>query len=330
MPPSTANLPHGFGKAKTISTSPPTAAPTFAPSPKLTPSPPLPTLASTCIANQCQTAFTTCMATFDACACIPGQLACALANCTSDYSSAVTTCGTMVAKATSCVLVCAAAEYPSTTNTANTVMQVVATIAIQGVSAAQFTSTQQTGFKTAVASTISGVTASQVNITAMTDVADGTRRLEELKLSADGEIKSRRLKQAAGTHLKIDFTILVTSPAALQSTAAALQAQSGSIGTPSALATALVSSGVVTDASSVQVQSVKTQVSTPVVVTPAPTLAPATTATPPTTVVPTPGPTEAPSKPPVVGIAVGVAVAVLILLVSGYYFYRKRSSLKAQ
>ncbi|KAF0698167.1 hypothetical protein As57867_011166, partial [Aphanomyces stellatus] len=299
--------------------------PTFAPAPPLTNAPPLPTLAaSTCVASACTADFATCMDTFDSCACLPGQLLCAQTKCPNDFQAVVTQCGTMVAQASSCVLTCAPSPYPVTGGaggTTNVVMAVVANIAIQGVTAAQFTPAVQTKFVAAIASSIPGVTASQVTITAIVDVADRRRRLDDaapamLTVTAAGHVA----RQLTGSHLEVQFSISVSSPAALKATTSSLQAQSGSGGAPSALATALVTQGVVTSTAAIQVKSVKTSVTTS---TPAPPTT--TTASPMTTAPTTPALTTAAGNGAIIGAAVGGAVGLVVLLGVGCYCCRRRA-----
>ncbi|RHY30136.1 hypothetical protein DYB32_004579 [Aphanomyces invadans] len=198
---------------------------TFAPAPPLTPAPPLPTIASTCAASKCKADFDTCMATFDSCACLPGQLLCIQSSCSSEFDVIVNQCKGLVPQAVSCVLECSPKPYPVKGDTSsNTVMAVVASIALKGVTAAQFSTAVQDKFKQAIASSIAGVTADKISITKVTDVPDARRRLEQAAITADGRAKVLHgVRQLAGTHLEIEFSIFVSSPEALKTTTASMQ-----------------------------------------------------------------------------------------------------------
>ncbi|RHY79043.1 hypothetical protein DYB38_003569, partial [Aphanomyces astaci] len=220
------------GKDVTATTT--TKPATFPPAPMLTPAPPLPTISSTCVASKCKTDFDTCMATFDSCACFPGQLLCVQTSCSSEYTGILATCKGLVAQATSCVLDCSPNAYPVKGDTTNAVvMAVVANIAIQGVTAAQFTAAVQDKFKQAIASAVAGVTADKVTIIKVTDVADARRRrlldaAKTLSMTADGKVKAMHeaRRQLAGSHLEIEFSISVSSPDALKATTSSLQGTS--------------------------------------------------------------------------------------------------------
>lgn len=170
------------------------------------------------------------MATYDSCACLPGQLLCVQASCTAEFDATVTQCKGMAAQATSCVLDCSPKPYPVKGDTSKAVvMAVVANIAIQGVSVAQFTPAVQDKFKAAIASALAGVTADKVTIIKVTEVADARRRLEAaaktLSVTAEGVVKAvhAAVRQLAGTHLEIEFSIAVATPEALKATMSSLQ-----------------------------------------------------------------------------------------------------------
>ncbi|KAF0688275.1 Aste57867_20145 [Aphanomyces stellatus] len=118
---------------------------------------------------------------------------------------------------------------------------------------------------------------------------------------------------AASTHLEVQFSITVATPAALKTMTSSLQAQSASGTSPSALATTLVSTGVISSASAVQVKSVKTSVTTGTAATPAPPL----TSSPPlptTTAAPTPASSALGS---IIGVIVGAVVVFGEVVCSG-------------
>ncbi|CAK4133280.1 unnamed protein product [Aphanomyces euteiches] len=315
---------------------------TFPPAPKLTTAPPLPAIASTCIADKCKAAYATCKLTFDDCACIPGQLLCAQTNCSTDFADATAQCTKLAASATSCVLNCNPQPYPSTTSGKLT-LAVVTSVAVKGVAAADFTTTMQDKFKEAVAQTITGVSADKVTIISITEVPDVRRRLDELNtltVTAGGDVNAvkRILKQqATGTRLEIKFSITVDTPAALQATQTAMLDQSGSGSTPSTLSQALISTGALPPTAVIQVQSVQTAVNVPppkAAATPAPSTSAAqtsapTTATPPSTSTTAPTTTAAPTdsssnNTTVIAAAVGGSIGALIIIGCLWRFFSMR------
>jgi hypothetical protein len=102
-------------------------------------------------------------------------------------------------------------------------LAVVVNIGIKGLTVTQFTVVQDK-FKQAIALTVS-CSADKINITSVIEVPD-SRRLNDIKtvsIGAQGEVFRQLKQQAGGTHLAIEFAVLVTSSEQLQSTVSTFQ-----------------------------------------------------------------------------------------------------------
>jgi hypothetical protein len=131
--------------------------------------------------------------------------------------SSIKACTEAIALSESCVLTCVPGVYPENSPEQSTaVMTVVSSIALSGVTVAEFKAVEEE-FKLALASTLSCFV-DKINITNVTEGSSDQRFLSE-KAS---RVSQRQLKKG-GTFLNVEFEVAVSSIDDLRSTTSTLQ-----------------------------------------------------------------------------------------------------------
>jgi hypothetical protein len=217
-----------FSMAPSSSPNEPTFKPTISPSHSFTPSPPLPTFSSNCVASKCDADFVACMKTFDNCACFPGQLSCVKTFCQLDWDSSLKICNKAIPLAKTCMLTCAAGTYPNNAliEGSTVVMTVVASIELSGLSVDEFKKSE-VSFKSALASTLACLV-DQINITKVTEVSFRRLLVSKSILPVEGSIHTsskseRQLQKVGDSYLDIQFEITASSATDMNAIAATLQ-----------------------------------------------------------------------------------------------------------
>jgi hypothetical protein len=160
------------------------------------------------------------MKTFDSCACFPGQLTCVESNCPEEFDAAMKECTDAVSLADTCVLMCASGAYPDNAPADSTVvMSVMASVALSGLNVTAFRAVEN-AFKSALASTLS-CSMEAIRITNVTEVSFRTLLAGNVSLPLGHQ--RYRVLQKAGSHLNIEFEVLVSSANDLKSTTSTLQ-----------------------------------------------------------------------------------------------------------
>ncbi|KAF0693518.1 Aste57867_15544 [Aphanomyces stellatus] len=202
-----------------------------------------------CSLGTCHAEFDRCMWLYDGCACFPGLLRCARAHCRAEYDTAMHECHVAYSYRPSCRLQCNPRVYPTPTNVQ---YKVVSSVRIQGTTAAAFAGSEF-DFTQAVAAAMQNATlanASQVVVTMTNETTVGAsrgRNLEFAPLDMDGSVTIGGRGPSAV--LFIDFEVDVASNASMYQVQFALDQDMQRPNGSSIMASSLLQSGVLFNAS---------------------------------------------------------------------------------